>query len=165
MGFSGDPFLGQDSLPKELKQKMASDLDQAIDKQGVIDDWKKNHTDLQKDLGQDYDGWLLLVQDEDKYDSAAKGIKKQLDKDITTEVSSDDQMAVNYWLAAITRLYTIVANHTGKPVSPPAGGGPVAAPGGSPGAPATQPSTSTPLIVGIGAAAVFGLILIATTKG
>jgi hypothetical protein len=162
MGFSGTPFMGQTSA-SDANKKLSADLDQAQDKAAVIDDWKKNHLDLADVLGSEYDNWLLLDQDDRMYGSAADGVKKALDKDPNATIDPDDQMAARNWVNAISRKYILMANHTGTPATPKSA--PPAAPGASPAAQAPQEASKTPLIVGIGAAAVFGLILIASARG
>lgn len=163
MGFQSNPFLGQDTRSKEERQKLFQDLDQAQDKDVVVEGWKKNHPNLQQDLGQDYDGWMRVSEDDTKYGSAALAVKKALDKDPYGDVDPDDQMAANYWVNAINRLYVIAVNHTGAQAKAPGKAG--NAPGAPGAAPGGEKGLNTPLIVGVGAAAVFGLVLLATVKG
>lgn len=162
MGFSGAPFIGQTAPVPDAKKKLFSDLDQAQDKYAVIDDWKKNHLNLSTTLGPDYDNWQLLAQDDAMYGSVADGVKKALDKDPNADIDPDDQVAATNWVNAVNRMYILMANHTG---TPPAAKAPVASSGGPQNAPAAQGGPSIPLVVGIGAAALFGVILIASAKG
>lgn len=166
MGFAYNPFLGQNAtLSSDDKRKLFRDLDQATDKTYVIDDWKKAHKDLQKDLGQDYEAWQLLDQDVVKYGSAATALYNSMagGTALDIDISQDDQQAANYWIAAINQMYIIVANHFGKPLPVGAPGATTspAAPGSPQAAPAASGGLPTPLIVGAGALVVFGAIMLA----
>jgi len=178
MGFVHSPFLGQNAtLSLDDKKKLLKDLDQATDKTYVIDDWKKKHPNLQQDLGSDYDGWQLLDQDVAKYDSATKALyNSMVAADLgSLDISQDDQQAANYWVAAISQMYVIVANHFGKPGPVTTGPTPTATPTAAPTASKTTPAgpggpkapppppagLPTPLIIGAGALVVFGAIMLA----
>jgi len=163
MGFSGTPFMGQ-APASDANKKLFADLDQGLDKAAVIDDWKKNHLNLSDVLGSDFENWQLLDQDDRMYGSAADGVKKVLDKDPNADIDPDDRIAATNWVNAVNRMYILMANHTGTPVATPKTA-PPGAPGASPAPQAPEKASNTPLIVGIGAAAVFGLILIASARG
>src|SRR5262245_16376282 len=122
MGIGHNPFfmgIGEPPLSTADAEKLYHGLDQASDKLTIVNEWKKNHPDLQRDLGTDFDNWQLLMEDETKYGSAAEGLKKQLEKEAIVDrqaeisVDPDNLRAANYWIAAVERLYVITANHTG----------------------------------------------------
>jgi hypothetical protein len=176
-GFSAQPFsLGQgdnQTLSTAQGQKLYDDLDKANDKYGVVTDWKKNHPDLQKDLGNDYDNWQLVSQDDTKYGSAAQGLHDRLEKEVIIDrnpqisISPDDLTAANIWASAVDRLYVISANHTGKPVnSPAAPSGPASK--ASPGANASPADaqvpgqgSTVPIVIAVSGAALLGLLVFA----
>jgi len=188
LGFSRDPFLGQNSSISDDRKQLYSDLSQAQDKYAAITDWKKSHLNLSQVLGDDFDNWQMLSQDDDIYGSTADEVKKALDKDLNTSIDPGDMMAADNWVNAINRMYVIMANHTGTPAAAPAPTPPSApsvpaaasqptpssapaapsnAPKASPGAPAASPApqaagkaSNTALYVGIGAAALLGLVLV-----
>jgi hypothetical protein len=171
-GFSAQPFfLGQgdnQTLSTAQGQKLYDDLDKANDKYGVVTDWMKNHPDLQKDLGSDYDNWQLVIQDDTKYGSAAQGLHDRLEKEVIidrnpqTLVSPNDLTAANIWTSAVDRLYVISANHTGKPINPPASPASKALPeaNASPAAaPASGQGSTLPIVIAVSGAALFGLLV------
>jgi hypothetical protein len=196
LGFSRDPFLGQTSSVSDDRKQLYSDLSQAQDKYAAITDWKKSHLNLSQVLGDDFDNWQMLSQDDDIYGSTADEVKKALDKDLNTSIDPGDMMAADNWVTAINRMYVLMANHTGTPAAAPAPAPqsatsapsapaaasqpapssapavPSNAPKASPGAPAASPApqaagkaSNTALYVGVGAAALLGLVLIASSRG
>lgn len=174
-GFSAHPFsLGQgdsQTLTTIQGSKLYDDLDRANNKYVVVTDWIKNHPDLKKDLGNDYDNWRLVSEDDTKYGSAAQGLHDRLEKEVVVDrspqisISPDDMMAANIWMAAVDRLYVLSANHTGKPVdlpaaasgpasktSPEANASPVAAL-------APSPNSTIPIVIAVSGAALLGLLV------
>jgi len=169
LGFSTNPFMGQDQgqpLSPDAVQKFAVSLSQAVDQYEIIKEWKKNHPNLQADLGNDYDNWTLLSQDDTKYGSAAEGLNDALTSNPNAPFSQDDLTAAQNWIQAVNRMYVIMTNHTGKPVpSAPiqatsSPGSPAGPPGSQSGARTPPEDTSTPILIGIGATALVALVVV-----
>lgn len=166
-------FMGEVTmLATADAEKLYNDLVLASDKLVIVNEWKVNHPNLERDLGTDYDNWNLVIQDETKYGSAAEGLRDRLEKEAVVDqlpeisVDSGDLDAARFWIAAVDRMYVITANHTGKPVTtsqttpvttqtPSGKPGPTTAPGMVP--PVEFPIL--PIAIGVAGAAILGLII------
>jgi hypothetical protein len=158
--FAGTPFsprrhLGQQPLSAADKSALYGQIVDTEGKLDVVNAWKRDHPNLDVDLGpdaaqfRDLENWMMEVQ------GIAQNVERLLESSDPAVVSSSDLVRVNEWIAYVHQMYVIVAGHKGKlpTAAPPPGQG-------MPPAPAKTTGVN-PVVVGITAAGLLTLAIVA----
>lgn len=153
MGFSPAPFfLGQQALDPADQTKLTNDLIDAEGIQDIIAGWKKNHPNVDADMGPDAVRFKALETQAAALEPVAKAVMKRVMQPDPAEVTLAELSQTKDWMNSIHDQYMLVAAHTGK-AQPPAA---------APPAPA-QPSSPilNPVALGIGAVGLLILVVVA----
>lgn len=151
MGFSPAPFfLGQQTLDPDGQTKLTNDLIDAEGIQDIIAGWKRNHPNVDADMGTDAVRFKALETQAAALEPVAKAVLKRVMQPDPAEVTLAELSQTKDWMNAIHDQYMLVAAHTGKS-QPPAAPAPAA-----PSSPILNP-----VALGIGAVGLLILMVVA----
>lgn len=154
MGFQPAPFflghsLGQQTLEPADQSKLFDDLVDTEGKQDIIAQWKKNHPNVDTDMGADAVRFKSLETAAAAQETIAKDVMKRAGGVDPAQVTLAELTQTKDWMNNIHQMYLLVAAHTGKAQLPAA-------------APAAEAAPAiNPIALGIGAAGLLILMVVA----